>query len=230
MIASPSFLNKKDAWSSKHRTEALMGIITERYISGSELVIGDNEKARLPDLYSEDHSVGYEVVQCELECDNLKHKIYKTILIYDGNSDETCEYLSKKKFPVGKYDFYTDKDKKICSFRHNEYFRKVRYLDSVYKKNISGKLSKLNKGKYDSCRQKNLISCSILRLRGKIEAENVAKIYEAEHRKHHLSFDNVYFVTIKGVYIVYPKLKTIVEFDDFSKYVIEMKAFLCIEE
>ena len=231
MILSPNYCDsQKD--EAKKITEALVGIITEKYICNKGLILGDDEGRSLPDLHTKDESIGYEIVQSELECDHLLKTIYKVMNQENSDYKRVIEKLSEKRFPIKDFEFHFNGEGKIISPCHKELgVRLVNYMNSIYADNIRKKLKKLNTGNYDGCKQKNLIICSIFRFRDLDDAKQVNIMYNQESSNFKKSFDNVFFITVEGVYLIYPKLELIASIKkDYSNCIYSMRAILGINK
>ena len=232
MILSPKFLEQKGVnVSPKQITETLIGLIAQDYICNSELILGDDGMNHLPDLHAKDNSIGYEIVQSELVCDYQKNTIYKVMAEEGFEYARVWKRLAQKKFPINNFSFSCNSEGIIVSFKHKEFFRKVNYLNEIHLKNIRNKLQKLNNGNYSSCKQINLIICSIARPRGFYEAEQVNMLYDKEMSGFKKSFDNVFLITNKGVYWVYPELEIVTSIKDtFTQYIHSMWNLLGLTE
>lgn len=210
------------------RNDTLLALLIDRYIFPMNLlIIGDDNVNHLPDLWDIYKTNGFEFVQCELDCDLDKKKIYDALRQSGYDYNKTINLLKTDNFPIQEYCFHCYEGK-IVAFYHNELGRNFDYLRSIYERNIKNKLEKLNNGNYNGCQKCSLVISNIERLRDKSDINLIKEIYEKLSLTFAKNFDNVYVITTTGIYQVSNNTEVIVEFEDFefSYYVYLMKVIL----
>lgn len=222
------------AFRNNIRNEVLMTEIIDNFIHPGTLILGDDGCSKLPDLYTEDRVNGFEIVQCDLDCDLDMKIIFRAIEKADGDYKKVREILkgsSTKDFDVDDYKFTVMPDGRIGAFSHKEFFRGYRYLDDTRKKTFEKKLCKLNNGNYSGCEKVSLIISSIGRQRGRLDAELTFNIYQEVLKNFVKTFDNIFLVTTSGVYEISKEVRLVKSYNnEFNSCIKSMKKVLRLDE
>lgn len=161
-------------------------------------VVGDDAEKFLPDIYTEDFSIGAEVTSCEHLSQFLK-ETYKNL----GRKNE--KFDKNAKFLMNGYDNLSLKDKNIL---FNEEFEKV----------LEKKIKKIKN--YKKCQSINLIIVSDNELKPFIRRETLSKIYKNLVEKYKVKYDHLFLVYNNCLYVDinynFIKLKKIKE-EDLTK-------------
>lgn len=150
-------------------------ILKEYLFKGKTTVIGDSFLSKLPDIYTEDKSIGVEVTSCEHISQYLKENYKKKIEV-------------KKEIGaiIKQYDALSLKDKNIL---FNEEFEKV----------LANKIKKIKH--YTNCKSINLIIVSDNENKNFIRRESLSKIYEKLVEKYKIKYDNLFLFYNDTLYI-----------------------------
>lgn len=224
-------LHSNKQFAKEIRNEVCSGLIVEKYIYGKELMLGDDPSLRLPDLYAEDYSIGYELVRCDLTCDFKWMDSIKIMAECGGDEDEIKKRLAAKEIVPDEYSFLKRKNGLVYSLYPKKLYTMGENFWGDFISIIEKKLKKLKNGRYDFCCSKNLIVSSTLRERGEDTAQCITKIYRDVYSKYGVSFNNVYLITIKGVYAIYPRCKELKHFGNeyFNEIGQEMRKMLNLQ-
>ena len=231
MIFSEEYKNKLHSnkqFAKEIRKEVLSGLIVEKYIYGIELILGDQPSLCLPDLYAQDFSTGYELARCDLACDLKWMDGIKILAECGGDENEIKKRLAECKIVPDEYNFLKRKNGLVYSLCPKKLYTMDENFWDNFISIIEKKLKKLKNGRYDFCCSKNLVVSSTLRERGEDTAKCITKIYRDVSKRYRVSFNNVYLITIKGVYVIYPIYKELKHFgnEHFNEIGQEMRKML----
>lgn len=93
-------------------------------------------------------------------------------------------------------------DNKIASSSIIECGHSLDWMLENYKDTIDKKLSKLNNGNYSLCKNVSLIILNLERINSLFSAKQVQKAYLEVKNNHVLTFDNIYYITTDGIYVI----------------------------
>lgn len=210
--------------------EVICGLILEKYINTTcELVVGDKPDKNLPDIYSSDEKIGYEVTNCEAKPD-FHHRDYLKEL---SKLDFDLDKIKNSKIDLSNYNdiFTTVENNIITSTRLCALFHKNDWMLCNYKKCIDKKLTKLNNGNYRGCQNISLIILSVARLSGLEDAKFLQKAFQTVYRNHNKKYDNLYFFTTHDIFnITKDNIQTIRHYknDEFGQIIETSKKILGI--
>ena len=218
------------------RSEVLAIQFVNEYISPNNVWnVGADTKMNLPDIYSDNQDIGFEVVRCEAGIDFAHDDITKEFIKinYDYNKYQEIKSCDKNHI-FNKLNLnLTVIDNKIAASSTTEYGHSIDWMLENYKKTINKKLSKLNNGNYSLCKNVSLIILNLERINSLFSAEQVQKAYLEVKNNHVLTFDNIYYITTDGIYVINDiGLYTLKVFDniEYSECVKKMKKSLKIDE
>lgn len=149
-------------------------ILKEYLFNGKKTIIGDSFEKKLPDIYTEDLSIGVEVTSCEHISQYLKE--------------------ANKKYPIKKdygriinaYDKLSLKDKNLL---FNDEFEEV----------LSKKIKKISF--YKNCKSINLIIISDNEDKHFIRRDSLSSIYEKLVEKYSKKYDNLFLFLNDTLYL-----------------------------
>lgn len=185
------------------RNETLISIIINKYICKEKLWLGGNTDNHLPDLFNEDKSTGFEIVQCELDSDLNTKLIYKAIREKGIRNEDVADALrtfNSPSFDKSNYSFSIDNNGLIAGFTQNSLGRSPGYLQAILERNIKLKIEKMLKGNYSACKNLYLVLSNIERAKDKSDAELTKGIYHKLIKDKTQKFKDVFLVTTSGIY------------------------------
>ena len=178
-------------------------IFNKHLFSDKHVVIGDDIPNHEPDIFSDDHKIGLEVVMCEFQDaynNNLQNAGTLKYNYNDFGTDKKltgCEksYLAKlqKCRDDGLKNFLISRECKYDEEQINEFYTELYEA-------LTNKLERLNEGAYDSCDQINLVVMSNLLHKSFIDEEKIDLVYESAKKDFARHFDNAYIVCNSEIY------------------------------
>ena len=177
-------------------------VLEDCILQDGEYIVGDIEKDKLPDIYSEDKKHGIEVVQAERE--------------NDFKLDDVCRYCENNEYNYAKVNPWCEKkypekyymsetNGKINMITGKEGAHKIDWMKDIYENEIRQKLIKLNKGNYSGITGKVDLCISIVhRLKDEYDAKLILFVYISIVRKFSKFFDKIYVITSSSIFILNP--------------------------
>lgn len=161
-------------------------VLKDIFFNDKDTVVGDDISKGLPDIFTEDYSIGVEVTSCEHISQFLK---------------ENKKTLTKEEITnlVNYYDNLSLKDKNL-------------FFNGEFENILEKKIRKI--GNYKSCKSINLIIMSDNEDKHFIRRESLAKIYRNLVEKYKKKYDNIFlyyndclYVEINGQFMKLKKIK-----------------------
>ena len=216
-------------------SEVFCAFVLDKYILPKNiLIVGEKPSKNLPDIYTKDKTLGFEITTCEAD-EDYKHKdITKELNKIDFEYDKFVELCSNPSSPFSdKRLKVTTNGNKITSSMMTGFFHKVDWMLSKYKLSIRKKLVKLNSGHYSDCGEISLIILSTARALNITDAQILQKALIEENDNFKINFNNVYFFTTDDIFLIDSKaIKTIHHYinNEYSDLVNKMKKTLKIHQ
>ena len=185
-------------------------IINCSYLFSSNLIVGDDPNQKLPDIFTDDHTLGIEVTECEYSHDFMKRRIYEQISRNGGDYNETLTYI-KKHFPKERFtlnfipELSSSLGKEIFYVSSDGYAHNVDWMKEEYSKVCANKSKKLNKGNY--CGITKCISLCVVMLERKkdiYDAELVLWSYLNSIKPNQRKFDKIFIINSDSLIIYTP--------------------------
>lgn len=182
-------------------------IINSTYLLSSNLIVGDDPNQKLPDIFTDDHTLGIEVTECEYSRDFKKRKIYNFINEKGGDYDETIAYI-KKHFPNDNFypssisDPTTNSGKRVYSVSGTRYSHRRDWMKEEYIENCANKSKKLNEGNYSGI-SKSISLCVVMLERSQAiyDAELVLWSYLNHLEPNQKKFDNLFVINYTSLIV-----------------------------
>ncbi len=169
--------------------------------SDTVLVVGDQTKLKLPDIYSEDLSIGFEVVQMEKDEDLDTKYIWEKIERNNGNFALTKKFCDEK-FP-DKY-ILGEHDGKVRYLRTNGKSHSIDWMKPIYDREINKKLIKLNNDNYSGITNEiNLCISIVHRAKTLYDAELIAYSYKQAVKNYEKTFKKLYIIESDKIFIIH---------------------------
>ena len=217
-------------------SEVFAAQLVNDYISPNDVWnVGADTNLDLPDIYNDAQTYGFEVVRCEALVDFLHHDAIKELAKINYEYPKYLEIKSSNPDHVfNKVSLnMTIIDNRICATSPFGFGHSIDWMARDYRKAIQKKLKKLNDGNYKNCSNVSLIILNLARANGILNAGQIRKIYFEESQKFSLMFNHIYYVTMKGIYLIDTtecKKFKIFSKDEYNIAVKEMKQKLKIHE
>lgn len=166
------------------------------------LTVGDEAKLNLPDIYSEDLSIGFEVVQMERD-EDLDTKYVWDEIAKNNYDFSITKIFCDEKYP-NKYHLQEYNGKVFCFMTKGKSHR-VDWMKPIYDKLINNKLEKLNNGNYSGITDKiNLCISIVHRTKRLYDAELIIYSYTQLAKTFERKFKNLYIIESDKLFVVYP--------------------------
>lgn len=216
-------------------SEVFSGIIIDRFIlNNCDFVVGDNPSLCLPDIYTIDKVIGFEITNCEAEID-FQHKDI-TRELQRINFDYS-KFIQEKEnvnslFNNSKLKITHDADK-ITSSTMRGVLHNINWMCNSYVEMLKRKLAKLNKGRYSGCKEISLVVLSIARRLDIQDAHIMQSAYISIINDYSVLFKNIYLLTTDNIFRINEKIVEVVHSyknDEYSEIVKKMKQILKIHQ
>jgi len=193
-------------------------LLNEYLFKDKKVTIGDNVSIKEPDIFTDDHKIGLEVVTCELAeiYINAYHKS-GAVEFYDETNYHSKTYQEQKKIrrsvscKKNELNYYQSRknnnDPDIINLEEKEYYQRMCIV-------LDDKLNRFNDGSYDSCQQKNLLVISDLSYKEFVNIDKITQIYNDIKKLYNKCFDNVFVLYNGNLY----NISTNEEIDLTKKY------------
>lgn len=177
-------------------------LLGDCFFKDKALIVGDDFNLKTPDIFTEDLSVGIEVVQLDRGAD------LDTKYIWEEMKKKIEDYNDIKKFcddkHSGKYNL-VEKEGKIFGFYSNKLTHSKTWMKDSYSGNIKKKLKKLNNGNYSGIEKEiNLCIIIVYKIIRKFDAELIAYCYKQIEESHEKSFNKIYIIESNKTFVIYP--------------------------
>ena len=203
--------------------EIQIGLFAEEYVTRRqpELILGDDFNCKLPDLYDEDHVLGFEIVQCEYRSNFFVGKDSRIAQENNYDYTKTVEALRNINVHTDLLSFDCDNNNKITGVTVSQAFQE----NSLISYNLKNKLNLLNKGHYDACNNIFLLISSILSCKDKFDVSEFHDLYIKLQNDFCRKFDSVYLFTSDGIYEISKKISLIktLSSDEFNNIIRQAK-------
>lgn len=181
-------------------------LLGDCFFNDKTLMVGDDYNLKVPDIYTEDLSIGIEVVQIDTDADLDSKYIWKEMEKNGEDYNATkkfCYDNYHEKYP-GKYNLTEKEGKVFCNYAGKFVHNKTRMQD-LYCKNIKNKLEKLNKGHYSAIeKETDLCILIIYKTIRKFNADFIAYCYKHMEKKYKKSYNKIYIIESNKTYVIYP--------------------------
>lgn len=176
-------------------------LLGDWFFKDKNLIVGDASTLNLPDIYTEDFSVGIEVVQLDRGAD------LDTKYIWQKMKETLEDYNEIKKFcddkHSGKYNL-VEKEGKVCYFYSSEVNHSKTWMKESYSVNIRKKLGKLNNGNYSGIKTEiDLCIIIVYKIIRKFDVELIAYFYKQIEESYEKSYDKIYIIESNKTFVIY---------------------------
>ncbi len=190
-------------------------LINKYIFPKTNLIHGDSQKERLPDIYSQDKKIGIEVTYSELTIDHLQTKLFE-YCTKDNVTLHMCKDKRNEYDNIKEFKFILQRNIRLAEVEEEAHLfrivelngelagimpienaRKVDYSSDIFKERLFDKLEKLQKGNYNGVKQVYFCVSSAFRAKDMYEVEQFINIYkEAKEQEAEKTF-------FKGVILVF---------------------------
>lgn len=181
-------------------------LLKDCFFKKTTLIVGD--KTKLPDIYTEDLSVGIEVVQMDTKNDLTSKYLLVAIEKHDGNYNKIINGCKQN---ILNYYHLIKNDNMVVGFYGKRRPHSKVWMDETYCNNINNKLDKLNKGNYINIKKEiDLCILIVHRTKHKFDADLIAYHYNQIKKRYKKSYHKIYVIESEKTFIIYPsRIKTI---------------------
>lgn len=191
-------------------------LLGDRFFNDKNLIVGDDSNLKIPDIYTEDLSIGIEVVQLDRGAD------LDTKYIWEEIKKQGEGYNEIKKFCDDEYPCMyklIEKEGKVFGFYSNKLTHSKTWMKESYSCNIKKKLDKLNNGNYSGIKTEiDLCIIIIYKIIRKFDIELIAYCYKQIEESYEKSYNKIYILESNKTFVIYPNRIKKIEpaYDDSS--------------
>ncbi len=203
-------------------------ILSDAIYPDKAFVVKDDGGKKLPDMYTEDLSLGIEIVQLERDIDLDMKYVHKKWIEERGDHKKLLNFC-KKEYP-GRYSLQEKDGVTVSIALLEEDAHAVDCMFENYQRNIRKKLVNLEKGNYAGINGKMCLAvCVWQRLTSLYDAKLVLYVYMKQNRA--IDYEDVYVITSEKVFALYPKRVISIEpiISEGCIYDFKMQGENCIE-
>ncbi|MEG1499951.1 MAG: hypothetical protein RR400_02685 [Clostridia bacterium] len=175
-------------------------ILKNNFFRGRKLIVGDLFENKEPDIFTEDHKYGIDIVRSEA----LGHFVFekfKSDCANLGYDHKLCQTLANEHYSSWNFNVVKDeRNGRIKAFESNlKNVTKTEYYE-VIESNLRRKLDKLNCGNYSSCERIGICLISNLSPKNGTNLRNILRIYNNVKKDFNKTFDDVFIMFKKSFY------------------------------
>ncbi len=199
-------------------------VLHDYVLSSDSIIVGDDSKLHLPDIYNTVHTLGIEVVQIDEDVDLDLKKIVNESEKYDFDYDSVLNFCNEQ-YP-NKY-YLHENHKKVASItplpdrdkNGVEIIHQTGYMQQKYKKELHKKLQKLNKGNYSGVSTEIDLCISIVqRLKTRDDALLILYVYcnLIKREEFQKTFRRIFVITSQEVFTLLPENVKKIKYENFN--------------
>ena len=206
---------------SAKNTEIMLGYFLRKKVYQDKVLFVGDQQGKLPDITTEDLSLGIEAVQAEYAEDFASKIILKKYVKFKGNARKLKNYI-RTKMSAFETLLFVNKNKveawSIKLLDYSKYFSKY-----IFEKTIAKKLEKLNDGNYAAINGEiNLAIISVF-------SAKPDKVIKEIKEKYELVKDS-YRLTFKKIFVLFTDRLFEIEGEKITKYDISDEELASLEE